>query len=319
MRISSICKAAAKYDTFAVLKNRSLIHQCTDENNLRLSLSKCCVAYTGFDPTAQSLHVGNLLTIVSLMHFWAGGHKIIALIGGATGAIGDPSGKSKERVALDGLVIENNSNHIEKQLHQLFNNTKAYLKRRHIYEDQSSGFSSLNNLNWIGHISLIDFLQTIGRKVRISAMLAKDSVQGRMNEGEGISFSEFSYQLLQAYDFLYLHNNHDCKIQLGGSDQYGNITAGLDLIRKSKADPKEATNAFGITIPLVTTASGKKFGKSEGNAIWLDSSLLSVFDFYQFFRRSSDEEVEKLLTFFTFLSEDAIADIMNKHKVKLRK
>lgn len=281
---------------------------------------KKSVVYTGFDPTAKSLHVGNLLTIVSLMHFWVGGHKIIGLIGGGTGSIGDPSGKSKERVALDAPIVTSNSKCIEKQLFRIFENAKEYLERRkvadHAYLERDL-VSTVNNMEWIGTLSLIDFLQIVGRKARVSAMLAKDSVQGRMEGETGISFAEFTYQLLQAYDFLFLYNNYDCSIQLGGSDQFGNITAGLELIRKSKINPKEETSVFGITIPLVTTSTGEKFGKSEGNAIWLDPSLLSTFDFYQFFRKTTDGDVERFLHFFTFLPPESITSIMKEHEVTL--
>ena len=320
MRFTLLCRKAAgkSYDSIGALRSRSLLYQCTDEASLAQSLAeRKNVVYTGFDPTAQSLHVGNLLTIVSLMHFWAGGHRVIGLVGGGTGSIGDPSGKSKERVALDSHTVASNSECIERQLIKIFENGKDYLERRNVAgQMERSLVSTLNNMEWMETLSLIDFLRIVGRKARVSAMLAKDSVQGRM-EGEGISFAEFTYQLLQAYDFQFLHNNYGCNIQLGGSDQFGNITAGLELIRKSKIDPKEETNAFGVTIPLVTTSTGEKFGKSEGNAIWLDHSLLSPFDFYQFFRKTEDNDVERFLHFFTFLSPEAIASAMKEHEVNL--
>ncbi|KAJ3332414.1 tyrosyl-tRNA synthetase, partial [Kappamyces sp. JEL0680] len=265
---STASAVAQKYNSFQALKCRKLVAQSTDETRLSGALqSSSLKIYTGFDPTAKSLHVGNLLTVIALVHFLLGGHRVIALVGGATGAIGDPSGKSTDRVALDSRIVAANSQAIQTQLLSLFRNAAGYLERRKLHIDPSC-VQTLDNLDWVQGMGILEFLGTVGRRARVSAMLARDSVKGRM-EGEGISFAEFTYQLLQAYDFMYLNKHHDCAIQLGGSDQWGNIVAGLDLIKKSRAETDDA-DVFGLTIPLVTTASGEKFGKSEGNAVWLD-------------------------------------------------
>ncbi|KAJ2999762.1 tyrosyl-tRNA synthetase, partial [Globomyces sp. JEL0801] len=246
--------------TLNQLRQRNLIAQATDSKKLESILTSSTCVYTGFDPTAQSLHVGNLLALISLLHFQITGHDVIALLGGATA-----SGKSLERIALDESVLSQNSNSIQHQLTHLFNNFERYANKRGF---QCTKPIFLDNSKWLSKISLIDFISTIGRKCR----LARDSVKGRM-EGDGISFTEFTYQLLQAYDFWHLFSNHGCKIQIGGSDQWGNITAGLELIRKLSVENHPGQHvlelAHGITIPLVTTSSGEKFGKSEGNAIWL--------------------------------------------------
>jgi tyrosyl-tRNA synthetase len=301
------------FSTIDVLESRNLIFQTNNRIALKEHLGEAKSIYTGFDPTAKSLHVGNLLTIISLLHFQIGGHQAIALIGGATGSIGDPSGKSTEREVLDPKTLDNNINSIGNQLDLLFTNAKHYANRKGIEIDKP--VKILNNRDWFKDMLLLDFIGNIGRHARVNSMMAKDSVKSRM-DNDGISYAEFTYQLFQAYDFYHLFRNNNVSLQLGGSDQWGNITAGLDLIRR-KTDRSEDSekHCFAVTIPLVTTSSGEKFGKSEGNAIWLDKTLLSTYNFYQYFRRTPDSEVEKLLTYFTLLTPKEIATIMDHHKV----
>ncbi|KAJ3327323.1 tyrosyl-tRNA synthetase [Blyttiomyces sp. JEL0837] len=281
--------------------------------------------YAGFDPTAKSLHAGNLLTIIALLHFQVHGHTPIALVGGATGSIGDPSGRSTERNALPDSLVHENSACIRHQLETVFRNAEAHIKRHQPNIDEVPALHVLDNLSWFGGIGVLEFVRDVGKYVRVSAMLAKESVKSRLDSPDGISFTEFSYQLFQAFDFYHLWKNHNCTIQLGGSDQWGNITTGIDLIKKKElalascavdGDARIVNNAFGVTLPLITTATGEKFGKSAGNAVWLDSEMCSTFDFYQFFRRTPDSEVEKHLKSFTFLPLESIHSIMHHHKAK---
>ncbi|KAJ3261462.1 tyrosyl-tRNA synthetase [Chytriomyces hyalinus] len=293
--------------------------------------------YAGFDPTAKSLHVGNLLTIVALIHFAAAGHSPVALVGGATGSIGDPSGRSSERSVLSREIIVENCSGIRNQLERIFKNAKVTMNRHDpaaSSDTTTSKVSSfvervqvLDNYAWFKDFSFLDFLGSVGRLSRVSTMLSRESVKSRLDAPDGISFTEFTYQLLQAYDFHHLYTSHNVTVQIGGSDQWGNILSGIDLIRRMKPQQQQLQPAsseqdvssssdtvFGLTIPLVTTASGEKFGKSAGNAVWLDPELVSPFDFYQFFRRTPDGEVERYLNYFSFLSKDAIAELMAKHQ-----
>ncbi|KAI9340866.1 tyrosine-tRNA ligase [Obelidium mucronatum] len=318
------------------LKWRGLLHQITRPSLDSHLASKPTAVYAGFDPTAQSLHVGNLLTIVALIHFAARGHQPIALIGGATASIGDPSGRSSERNVLPRKQIIHNSRLIRIQLENIFRNSISTMKRHDhplIRWNESSASSNsgtlvsalervkvLDNYDWFHQFSLLDFMGSVGRFARVSQMLAKDSVKSRLDAPDGISFTEFTYQLLQGYDFQYLNKHHGVSVQIGGSDQWGNITAGIDLIRKMRSANSVASEeedddvSFGLTFPLVTTASGEKFGKSAGNAIWMDKDMVSPFDFYQFFRRTPDSEVERYLKFFTFMSKESIELLMEKHE-----
>ncbi|KAJ3273552.1 tyrosyl-tRNA synthetase [Terramyces sp. JEL0728] len=291
-----------------VIKNLESRFQitCTREINL----AKPTTIYTGFDPTAKSLHVGNLLTIMALLQFQTTGHQVIALIGGATGSIGDPSGKKSERQALDKHKVLQNTDSISSQLNILFENANNYCNTRGYKIEKPAKI--LNNLDWFKDMTMLEFVGKVGRNARVNQMLGKDSVKGRMH-GDGISFAEFAYQLLQGYDFWHLYSQHECRIQLGGSDQWGNITTGLDLIRRFNLE-QDYEPAFGITIPLVTTPTGEKFGKSEGNAIWLDKDMLSVFDFYQFFRKAPDANIQQLLEYFTLLPVEEIKILMDKHQ-----
>ncbi|XP_045772347.1 tyrosine--tRNA ligase, mitochondrial [Maniola jurtina] len=271
-----------------------------------LNKSPQCV-YAGFDPTADSLHVGNLLVIINLLHWQRGGHNVIALLGGATGYIGDPSGKSTERTALPQDVLQNNINCIKSNLEQVFENHKKY-----IWSEDGNKLKPINIVNnetWYREIDSIRFISEIGRNFRMGTMLLKQTVQNRINSDIGMSFTEFAYQIFQSYDWLHLLKEYDCRFQIGGSDQMGNISAGHDLISKTAKQ-----NVYGLTLPLVTTEEGDKLGKSAGNAIWLDGKKTSPYSLYQYFIRTKDADVEKLLKLFTFYSLGEIKDIMYKHK-----
>lgn len=254
--------------------------------------------YIGFDPTATSLHIGNLATIILLIHLQNTGHKPIALVGGATGMIGDPSGKSAERNLLDSESISQNVAGIKKQLERFLDFSQGPCQAEVV-----------NNLDWFGEMSAIDFLRTIGKHLTVNYMLSKDSVQSRMETG--LSFTEFSYQLLQGYDFQWLYKNKNCRLQLGGSDQWGNITAGTELIRRMGG----AQDAFAVTTPLITKSDGSKFGKSEDGNIWLDPALTSPYQFFQFFLNVSDDEALPLLKRFTFLNKEKIEQLNTEHLV----
>lgn len=244
--------------------------------------------YVGFDPTSDSLHLGNLVGIMGLAWFQRYGHRPIALVGGATGMIGDPSGKNAERNLLDAETVESNIVGIRRSL-------EAVLK---------TDVTLVNNYNWFANMGYIEFLREIGKHFRLGSMLAKESVKTRLASEEGISYTEFSYQLLQAYDFLHLYQEHQVTIQMGGSDQWGNITAGTELVRKITGE-----SVHGLTFPLLTRSDGKKFGKTEGGAIWLNPERLSVYDFYQYLFRVPDADIPKMLRMLTFLDLDEIREI----------
>jgi tyrosyl-tRNA synthetase len=272
------------------LEWRGLVHQKTaDELGDRLEAGPIAL-YCGFDPTGPSLHVGSLLPILLLKHFQRRGHRVIALTGGATGLIGDPSGKSAERNLLDRAQVEANARRIGGQLLGLLRDDK----NPPIHAD---------NIEWLGTMGLLEFLRDVGKHFSINAMVAKDSVRMRLErEGDGISFTEFSYALLQARDFLELHRRHGCELQVGGSDQWGNIVGGVDLIRRAAGG-----RAFGLTVPLLTDAEGNKFGKTEqGTSCFLDPALTSPYRFYQFWINSDDADVARLLKMFTFLERDRV-------------
>jgi len=256
--------------------------------------------YIGFDPTADSLHIGSLIPIIILMHFQKAGHKPIALVGGATGMIGDPSGKSAERNLLDEAALNKNIAGVKSQLERFLD----------FNSETSNGAELVNNYDWMKEFSLIDFVRDIGKHLTVNYMMAKDSVKKRVSgEGDGMSFTEFTYQLFQGYDFLHLYENKNCKLQMGGSDQWGNITTGTELVRR-KAQGK----AYAMTCPLITKADGTKFGKSEGGNIWLDKSRTSVYKFYQYWLNSSDEDAEDFIKKFTFLNKEEIEKLITEHK-----
>ncbi|WP_280770111.1 tyrosine--tRNA ligase [Salipaludibacillus daqingensis] len=279
------------------LQFRGLINQVTDEEGLKELLGTESVKlYCGFDPTGDSLHIGHLLTILTLRRFQLAGHKPYPLVGGATGLIGDPSGKKAERTLNEQTVVEGFSDKIKGQL------------MRFLDFEGENGSTLVNNYDWIGQMTLIDFLRDVGKYFGLNYMLAKDSVESRISSG--ISFTEFTYQILQSYDFYRLNKEEGVKLQIGGSDQWGNITAGLELIRRmSGAEETDRPKAFGFTIPLVTKADGSKFGKSEGGAIWLDPEKTSPYEFYQFLLNTDDKDVIKFLKFFTFLKKEEIDEL----------
>ncbi len=258
-------------------------------------------AYLGIDPTADSLHIGHLVGVMILKHFQMCGHRPIALIGGATGMIGDPSGKSQERNLLDEATLRHNQEAIKRQLSKLID-----------FDTEAENKAILvNNYDWMKEFSFLDFARDIGKCITVNYMMAKDSVKKRFNgEGDGMSFTEFTYQLLQGYDFLHLYQTHNCKFQLGGADQWGNITTGTELIRRKLGSEAEA---FAITCPLITKADGTKFGKTESGNVWLDARYTSPYKFYQFWLNVSDEDAKRYIKIFTLLDRETIETLIAEH------
>ncbi|MBT8257868.1 MAG: tyrosine--tRNA ligase [Bacteroidia bacterium] len=259
------------------------------------------VAYIGFDPTSDSLHIGNLVPIMLLAFYQRCGHKPIALVGGATGMIGDPSGKSAERNLLDEKTLRHNQECIRKQLAHFLD----------FDMDTANVAEMVNNYDWMKDFSFLDFIRDVGKHITVNYMMAKDSVKNRISDdaSEGMSFTEFTYQLVQGYDFLHLFRSHDCSIQMGGSDQWGNITTGTELIRRIGNG-----KGFAITCPLITKSDGSKFGKSEGGNVWLDAKRTSPYKFYQYWLNSSDEDAENYIRIFTFLEREEIDKLIQDHK-----
>jgi tyrosyl-tRNA synthetase len=279
-----------KMELLKDLEWRGIIYQQTDEEGIKDLLSKEKISlYCGVDPTADSMHIGHLLPFLTLRRFQNDGHRPIVLVGGATGLIGDPSGKSEERKLQTLEQVQLNVEGIKKQLGQIFD------------VEGENGAMMVNNYDWAGSMDVVTFLRDFGKHVGVNYMLAKDTIASRLETG--ISFTEFTYTILQAMDFFHLYEKHNCKLQIGGSDQWGNITTGLELIRKMSA---EGSKAFGLTIPLVTKADGTKFGKSESGAVWLDPEKTSPYEFYQFWINTADADVVKYLKFFTFLEKEEI-------------
>lgn len=281
------------------LKWRGMIHDMMPETDKVLS-EGTTAGYIGFDPTADSLHIGSLVQIMILMHFQRAGHKPIALVGGATGMIGDPSGKSAERNLLDGETLDKNVAALKNQLGKFLD-----------FDSNNENAAVLvNNYDWMSRFSLIDFARDIGKHLTVNYMMAKDSVKKRLGaeSKEGMSFTEFTYQLIQGYDFLHLYQHHNCVLQMGGSDQWGNITTGTELIRR-----KLSGKAYAITCPLITKADGTKFGKSEGGNVWLDKQKTSPYSFYQYWLNTSDEDAVRYIKIFTFLDQQQIQGIINTH------
>jgi tyrosyl-tRNA synthetase len=273
-------------DVLDVLAERGFIEQVTDENGIRKSLLRPTTCYIGFDPTAPSLHVGSLVPIMALAHMQRGGHRPIALMGGGTGLVGDPSGKIEMRKVLTKGEIEGNVRAIGKQFSRFLHFSKG-------------GALLLNNADWLTGLNYIEFLRDIGVHFSVNRMLSFESI--KVGLGRGLSFIEFNYQLLQAYDFWHLFKHYDCVLQMGGSDQWGNIVAGIDLIRRL-----EGKTAYGITFPLIETADGKKMGKTEQGTIWLDPSRTSPYHYYQYWVNTDDRDVERFLSLFTFLPVEEI-------------
>ena len=286
----------------AVLKWRGMIHDVMPGAEEHL-LEQMRAAYVGFDPTADSLHIGNLVPIMLLAHYQRCGHKPVALVGGATGMIGDPSGKSVERNLLDEATLRHNQEAIKKQLAHFLD----------FESNQPNAALMVNNYDWMKDFSFLDFIRDVGKHITVNYMMAKDSVKNRISSdsNEGMSFTEFTYQLVQGYDFLHLYQAHKCTIQMGGSDQWGNITTGTELIRRIGNG-----KGFAITCPLITKSDGSKFGKSEGGNVWLDPKRTSPYKFYQYWLNSSDEDAEKYIKIFTFLEQDEINTLIETHKAQ---
>lgn len=283
------------------LKWRGMLHDSMPgvEDHLNQAMRS---AYVGFDPTADSLHIGNLVPIMLLAHYQRSGHKPIALVGGATGMIGDPSGKSSERNLLDEATLRHNQEAIKKQLSHFLD----------FESDASNAAILVNNYDWMKKFSFLDFIRDVGKHITVNYMMAKDSVKNRISSessNDGMSFTEFTYQLVQGYDFLHLFKANACTIQMGGSDQWGNITTGTELIRRIGNG-----KGFAITCPLITKSDGSKFGKSEGGNIWLDANRTSPYKFYQYWLNSSDEDAEKYIKIFTFLDQAEIKKITVSHQ-----
>ncbi|WP_426062853.1 tyrosine--tRNA ligase [Flavobacterium sp. DSP2-3-1] len=259
------------------------------------------VAYVGIDPTADSLHIGHLVGVMLLKHFQLSGHKPLALVGGATGMIGDPSGKSNERNLLDEPTLRHNQEAIKGQLVRFLDFTS----------DAANAAELVNNYDWMKNFSFLDFIRDVGKHITVNYMMAKDSVKKRLSSeaAEGMSFTEFTYQLVQGYDFLHLYRQKNCTLQMGGSDQWGNITTGTELVRRIASG-----KAYALTCPLITKADGTKFGKSEGGNIWLDAARTSPYKFYQYWLNTSDIDAEKYIKIFTFLSKEDIEILTEKHK-----
>lgn len=293
-----------------ILEERGLLESITSDNLRSISTTSTLKAYCGFDPTAESLHLGNLLGIIVLSWFQRCGHKAVALIGGATARIGDPSGKSLERPELDADTLENNTQGITNVITRILHmnsssNVNGDGDGNHL--NSSSFFVVMNNYDWWKEVRLLDFLKQVGRFARVGTMMGKESVKKRLESEQGMSYTEFTYQLLQGYDFLYLYQNEGVNVQIGGSDQWGNITAGTELIRKILQP--EGDVAFGLTFPLLLKSDGTKFGKSEDGAIWLSPSLLSPYKFYQYFFSVPDADVIRFLKILTFLDMEEIAEL----------
>jgi tyrosyl-tRNA synthetase len=275
-------------DLYGELEWRGLIFGATE--GTREALSGTVTGYIGFDPTASSLHVGNLLVMMLLAHLQRHGHTPIAVVGGGTGLIGDPSGKAAERQLLTPERVEENTRGIRAQLERFLD-----------FAREGNPARLVNNADWLTKLGAIEFMRDVGKHFTVNGMLARESVKRRIESEDGISYTEFSYSLLQAYDFLVLHDRFNCTLQLGGSDQYGNIVAGMDLIRRVRG-----SKAYGLVMPLITTASGAKFGKSESGAIWLDAARTTPYEFYQFWLNTDDHDAVRYLKFFTFLDAPAI-------------
>ncbi|WP_298352854.1 tyrosine--tRNA ligase [uncultured Dokdonia sp.] len=282
------------------LKWRGMVHDAMPQTEEHL-MEAMRSAYVGFDPTADSLHIGNLVPIMLLAHFQRAGHRPVALVGGATGMIGDPSGKSSERNLLDEETLRHNQECVRKQLSQFLDFTSGA-------ENQAL---MVNNYDWMKEFSFLDFIRDVGKHITVNYMMAKDSVKNRLTgeSADGMSFTEFTYQMVQGYDFLHLYKNNDCTLQMGGSDQWGNITTGTELIRRIAGG-----KGYALTCPLITKSDGSKFGKSEGGNVWLDANRTSPYKFYQYWLNTSDEDAAKYIKIFTFLDREEIEALIETHK-----
>jgi tyrosyl-tRNA synthetase len=279
------------------LKWRGMLQDMTPELEEHLSKGMAS-AYLGFDPTADSLHIGHLVGVMTLLHFQRSGHQPVALVGGATGMIGDPSFKSAERNLLDKATLDHNVACIQKQLAKFLDFSGS----------QPNKASLVNNYDWMSQFTFLEFIRDVGKHITVNYMMSKDSVKRRLEDGNGLSFTEFSYQLIQGYDFYHLWKNQNCSIQLGGSDQWGNIVTGTELIRRMGGG-----SAFALTVPLITKADGTKFGKTEGGSVWLDPEKTSPYAFYQFWLNVSDEDASKYIRIFTVLDQATIEGLEKEH------
>ncbi|MCM5662373.1 tyrosine--tRNA ligase [Galbibacter mesophilus] len=289
------------------LRWRGMVHDMMPGTEEQLT-KEMTTAYIGFDPTSDSLHIGSLVPIILLVHLYKAGHKPIALVGGATGMIGDPSGKSDERNLLDEATLAKNVAGI-----------KGVLSRYLDFNvDAENAPVLVNNYDWMKDFSFIEFARDVGKRITVNYMMSKDSVKKRLSadSGVGMSFTEFTYQLIQGYDFYHLHKEYGCMLQMGGSDQWGNITTGTELVRRMNVDAEgnEPAKAYALTCPLITKADGSKFGKSEGGNVWLDADKTSPYKFYQFWLNTSDEDAEKYIKMFTFLDKSTIEALVEEHK-----
>jgi len=287
------------------LRWRGMVHDIMPGTEEQLD-KEMTTAYIGFDPTSDSLHIGSLVPIILLVHLQKAGHKPVALVGGATGMIGDPSGKSDERNLLDETTLNHNVAGIKNVLSRFLD----------FNSNEKNAPVLVNNYDWMKDFSFIDFARDVGKRITVNYMMAKDSVKKRLSGDEGsvgMSFTEFTYQLIQGYDFYHLHKTMGCKLQMGGSDQWGNITTGTELVRRMNVGDDTA-KAYAMTCPLITKADGSKFGKSEGGNVWLDADKTSVYKFYQFWLNTTDEDAEKYIKIFTFLDKDTIDTLIAQHK-----
>ncbi|MFV5698153.1 tyrosine--tRNA ligase [Flavobacterium sp. ZT3R17] len=283
------------------LQWRGLVHDIMPGTEEQL-LKEMTTTYIGFDPTSDSLHIGSLVPIILLVHLKNFGHKPIALVGGATGMIGDPSGKSDERNLLDEATLNHNVEGIKSVLSRFLD----------FNSNEINAPVLVNNYDWMKNLSFINFARDVGKRITVNYMMAKDSVKKRLSgEGEGMSFTEFTYQLIQGYDFYHLHKEYNCLLQMGGSDQWGNITTGTELVRRMNS---EGAKAYAMTCPLITKADGSKFGKSEGGNVWLTADKTSVYKFYQFWLNTTDVDAEKYIKIFTFLDKETIDTLIEEHQ-----
>ncbi|KTW28771.1 tyrosine-tRNA ligase [Pneumocystis carinii B80] len=273
----------------------------------------------GVDPTGASLHIGHLVVLLPLLHFYLKGHFCYGIVGGGTSRIGDPSGKMKEREKMSLEYLSENCLKIESQLDRFFKNGTAYALKRGYDASKIGKYYIINNLTWYNQLSLFDFLKIVGHNIQLKRMLSRDSVKNRFESNRGINYNEFTYQLLQAYDFWYLNQHYNVSLQIGGSDQWGNIVSGIELINKMNSQESQTNSLifrrepYGMIVPLLLKKNGEKIGKSSGNAIWLNPDMISPYELYQFFVQSSDEIVEKYLKFFTLLPLDVIYEIIKQH------
>ncbi|XP_026167564.1 tyrosine--tRNA ligase, mitochondrial [Mastacembelus armatus] len=305
------CSSPAHNGLLLSLNKRGILKDSFPQNAAqdelpRLLQSGAQTVYCGFDPTADSLHVGNLLAVIGLLHFRSAGHHVLAMLGGATAQIGDPSGKSSERERLSADAVETNTRSIRESIQRIFTNHELYF---HDSPRQLGTVTVLNNLSWYKDWSVVGFLSEMGRHFRMGTMLSRHSVQSRLRSADGMSLTEFTYQMFQAYDFYHLNQTHGCRIQLGGTDQLGNLMSGHELIHRVNGE-----EVYGLTIPLVTSSVGDKLGKTAGNAVWLNRDKTSPFELYQFFLRQPDASVEGYLKLFTFLPLAEVENLMEQQR-----